>query len=67
LDAEHALAIFIRSDRTIANISAMATPMSRTVIPSVGRVIAVLEVNGGLSAKLGIAAGDRVEHVSLTK
>jgi uncharacterized protein len=59
--------IFIRADGSIANIAAKARPMSTSVIPSVGRVIGVLEINGGLSAKLGIAAGDRVEHKALSK
>jgi uncharacterized protein len=59
--------IFIRADGSIANIAAKARPMSTSVIPSLGRVIAVLEVNGGLSAKLGIVAGDRVEHITLSK
>ncbi len=57
--------LFIRSDGTIANIAASAKPMSRDFIPSVGRVVAVLELNGGVAARNRIAPGDRVVHADL--
>jgi len=52
--------IFIRDDRTIANIAARTTPYSLDSVISDGPVIAVLEIAGGRSAELGIAPGDRV-------
>ena len=54
--------IFIRSNGRIANIAENAKPMSETVIPSDGPVLAVLEVAGGTARKLGIAPGDRVAN-----
>lgn len=54
--------IFIRADGTIANVAARAVPRSETPVPSKGAVRGVLEINGGLSERLGIAAGDRVLH-----
>ena len=52
--------IFIAPDGKILNIAENARPMDETPLPSAGPVRAVLEINGGLSAKLGIRPGDRV-------
>ncbi|MEN9856294.1 MAG: hypothetical protein RLZZ157_1420, partial [Pseudomonadota bacterium] len=54
--------IFIRSDGTIANIAANATPLSRQAIPSNGNILAVLEIGAGQAQKLGLAAGQVVRH-----
>ncbi|HYC04751.1 MAG TPA: DUF192 domain-containing protein [Azospirillaceae bacterium] len=54
--------IFIAENGTITNIHAMATPKSLDPIYSATAVTGVLEINGGLAAKLGIRAGDRVLH-----
>jgi len=54
--------LFIRPDGTIARIAANAEPLSTRTIPSGEPVLAVLELNGGTAARLGIRAGDRVEH-----
>ncbi|CAO4165288.1 DUF192 domain-containing protein [Methylorubrum zatmanii] len=54
--------VFIRSDGTIARIAPDTEPLSTKVIPSGEPVLAVLELNAGTAAKLGIRAGDRVEH-----
>jgi uncharacterized membrane protein (UPF0127 family) len=54
--------IFIRGDGRIANIAENAKPLSETVIPSDGPVLAVLEVAGGTARKLGIVPGDRVAN-----
>lgn len=54
--------VFIRSDGTIARIAADTEPFSTRIIPSGEPVLAVLELNAGTAAKLGIRAGDRVEH-----
>jgi uncharacterized protein len=54
--------IFIGADGRIIRIAANTTPHSLEHIPSGGPTRGVLEINGGLSAKLGIKAGDRVAH-----
>lgn len=54
--------LFIRKDGTIARIAEMTEPLSTRTIASGENVLGVLEINGGLSAKLGIRAGDRVQH-----
>lgn len=57
--------IFIGPDGRILRIAARTEPYSLDHIPSGGDVIAVLEINGGLAATLGIAVGDRVRHPAL--
>lgn len=54
--------VFIRSDGSIARIAADTEPLSTQIIPSGEPVLSVLELNAGTAAKLGIRAGDRVEH-----
>ena len=54
--------LFIRPDGSIARIAADTEPQSTRVIPSGEPVVAVLELNAGTAAKLGIAAGDKVVH-----
>ena len=53
--------IFIRADGTIDKIAANAEPYNEDRIFSNGPVTAVLEINGGRSATLGIAVGDKVD------
>jgi uncharacterized protein len=52
--------IFIRPDGTIAAIAANTEPYSEKSSKSGEPVSAVLEINGGKSAELGIAPGDKV-------
>lgn len=52
--------IFIRADGTIARIAENALPLSEAMIPSGEPVVAILEINGGRSAELGISPGDSV-------
>jgi uncharacterized membrane protein (UPF0127 family) len=52
--------IFIRSDGAIGHIAPDAKPLSEETIPSGGQIRAVLELNGGVAAKLGIHVGDHV-------
>jgi uncharacterized protein len=54
--------IFIRADGTIANVAPNATPLSRAVIPSAGPIVGVLEIGAGEARRLGIAAGQKVNH-----
>lgn len=53
--------IFIGVDGRITNIEANAEPYSLTPRLSEGAASAVLELNGGRAAELGIAPGDTVE------
>lgn len=52
--------IFIRKDGTIARIAENAVPLSEERIPSGEPVAAILEINGGRAAELGISPGDTV-------
>lgn len=52
--------LFIRADGTISNIAENTVPHSTDVLNSRGEVRYVLEINGGLSEKLGIGSGDQV-------
>lgn len=52
--------IFIRPDGTIARIAENAIPFSDEHVDSGEPVAAVLEINGGRSAELGISPGDKV-------
>jgi hypothetical protein len=54
--------IFVGADGRIIAIAENTTPLSLEPIPSGGPARGVLEINGGLSAKLGIKVGDRVRH-----
>lgn len=53
--------IFVRADGTIESIAANTEPYSMTPVASGAPVTAVLELRGGLSAQLGIVAGDKVK------
>ena len=54
--------IFIRGDGRILRIAENTQPLSERLVPSGGRVRAVLEVIAGTAKKLGLAPGDRVAH-----
>ena len=54
--------LFIGADGRIVNIGARTEPLSTDSVPSDGPVRGVLEINGGLSAMLGIRPGDRIVH-----
>ncbi len=59
--------IFIRSDGTIQRVHPSAIPNDLTPVFSQGPAMAVLELNGGRAADLGIKAGDRVIHKSFQR
>ena len=52
--------LFIRANGTIARIATDAVPFSETPLSSGEPVGAVLEINAGRAAALGIAPGDKV-------
>ena len=54
--------VFINPDGTIRWIAENTTPRSLTVIDSHGPVRATLELAGGVTAKLDIRVGDKVEQ-----
>jgi uncharacterized protein len=54
--------IFIAPSGVVTNIAANAEPLSERVIPSGGPCVAVLELNGGTAASIGLKVGDKVRH-----
>jgi len=54
--------IYIAADGKIVSIAADTTPFSEVPVPSHGPARGVLEINGGLAARLGVKPGDTVRH-----
>jgi uncharacterized membrane protein (UPF0127 family) len=54
--------IFISASGTVTHIVANAEPLSERIIPSGPPCRAVLELNGGVAASIGLAVGDKVRH-----
>lgn len=54
--------LFVAADGRITKIVERTTPHSLETISSDGPVSAVLELNGGTAARLGIRTGDRLLH-----
>ena len=54
--------VFIAADGTVKHVHANAVPLSTDAVPSLYPVRAVLEINGGSAALLGIKPGDKVKH-----
>jgi uncharacterized membrane protein (UPF0127 family) len=54
--------IFIRADGRVRHIAESTTPLSEATISSNGPVKGVLEVIAGTARRLGLGAGDKVEH-----
>jgi uncharacterized protein len=54
--------IFISKTGIVMNIVANAEPLSERAIPSGPPCMAVLELNGGVAAKIGLKIGDKVRH-----
>jgi uncharacterized membrane protein (UPF0127 family) len=57
--------VFIGADGTIHRIAENTVPQSLAVISSDGPVVATLELQGGITSKLGILVGDRVVSSAL--
>lgn len=58
--------LFIAADGKIVNIAERTVPHSTVTIGSGALAQAVLELNGGTSARLGIGVGDRVVYAAFT-
>lgn len=56
--------LFIARDGRIVKIAERTVPLSQVVIVSDGDVAAVLELNGGTAARLGLRPGDRVRYAA---
>jgi uncharacterized membrane protein (UPF0127 family) len=54
--------IFISRAGVVTNIVAYAEPLSERAIPSGPPCMAVLELNGGAAAGIGLKVGDKVRH-----
>jgi uncharacterized membrane protein (UPF0127 family) len=54
--------IFIAPDRRVLRVAANAKPYSRDFIDSGGVVTAVLELNAGEAARIGLRPGDKVDY-----
>ena len=54
--------IFISRAGVVTNIVENAEPLSERVIPSGRPCLAVLELNGGAAAAIGLKVGDTVRH-----
>jgi uncharacterized membrane protein (UPF0127 family) len=59
--------VFIRADGTVARVAEQTEPLSTRTIPSGEPVLGVLEVNGGVAARIGLKPGDKVEHPLFTR
>ena len=53
--------VFIRADGTIDSIAEDTVPHSLKIVASHGPVLATLELAGGVTARLNITVGDKVE------
>jgi uncharacterized membrane protein (UPF0127 family) len=54
--------VFIRADGVVHRIEARTEPLSENIVASRGDVTACLELAGGAAERLGLKAGDKVEH-----
>ena len=58
--------VFIARNGKVTRIVDRAEPFSETTIPSGGPCAAVLELNGGVAARIGLKTGDAVRHPFFT-
>ena len=54
--------VFFRADGTVVSVARDTTPFSEEPIPSGGPAKAVLELNAGTAARIGLAPGDKALH-----
>lgn len=57
--------IFLDETGTVTHIHENAVPLDETTIDGGPGVLAVLEINGGLSSRFGISVGDTLRHPAL--
>ena len=57
--------LFVSPEGEILNIHENAVPFDETVIDGGENVQFVLELNGGLSGRLGIVVGDAIQHPAI--
>jgi uncharacterized protein len=57
--------IFADPTGTIVTVHENAIPLDRTSIPGGDNIQFVLEINGGLSSRLGIVPGDLLQHPAI--
>lgn len=57
--------IFAAPDGTVTRVHENAVPLDRTSIDGGEGVQFVLEINGGMAARLGIGEGDRLQHPAI--
>lgn len=57
--------VFVGPGGVVEKVHAMAVPFDETLIPGGDDITHVLEINGGLAAKLGIVPGAVMRHPSL--
>ena len=58
--------IFISPEGRIIRIAENARPRDETPLPSGGVIVAALEIQGGLSRRLGLGLGDTVRSIALS-
>ena len=54
--------LFIAPDGRVISVARNAVPLSKSLIPSGGPVLGVLEIKGGRAAAIGVEPGDRVQN-----
>lgn len=59
--------LFVDEKGVIRKIHENAVPLDETPILGGEGIFAVLEINGGLSARLGIAPGDAIQHPAFSQ
>ena len=57
--------IFADHTGTVRRIHENASPLDRTPIPGGDGIQYVLEINGGLAARIGLSAGDEMRHPAI--
>ncbi len=55
--------VFIDRKGVVVSVAENAEPLSERTIPSGPPVYAVLELNAGIAAKIGLKPGDKVDHL----
>lgn len=56
--------VFVDATGVVRNIHSMAQPLDETTIFGGRQIQYVLEINGGMAQRLGLAVGDQMQHPS---